>query len=164
MIKNGFIYLGTRRCLHEEKQTGFRRLDTHPILRIFGDMSRTLFHFSLIFFLIFTLQFSGCGDPAPRPDPVEERFKEYYAGETIQREISRLGDENLDTLESRLESIRTRFGFSAAETDSLLGAVRESLPRWEAFLNDVLGRIEKRERELSPDSLHPKRNATPPAG
>ncbi len=95
----------------------------------------------------------GCGEPTRPPDPVLERFKDYYTAECVQREISRLEGEAPERLTARLDSVRTRFGFSPAERDSLLGAVRDSLPRWEEFLNDVLQRLERREGELRPDSL-----------
>jgi len=98
--------------------------------------------------LAVTIPHAGCGEAPAPPDPLAERFRDYYAGEMIQREISRLGGEDEAALEHRLDSLRTRFGFTSEEADSLLNSFRDPLPRWEAFLNDVLKKIE----EQDPDS------------
>jgi len=105
--------------------------------------------------LLFALILSGCGEPSPPSNPVEEKFKDFYAAEMVEREISRLKAEDQARLEKRLDSLRIVFGFSAAETDSLLTAMRDTLPRWEAFLDDVLKRVGERERRLTPDDRPP---------
>jgi len=118
----------------------------------------------LTVFILLPVLIQGCAEPARPPDPVLERFKDYYTAECVQREISRLEGETPERLAARLDSVRSRFGFSSGERDSLLGAARDSLPRWEEFLNDVLQRLERREGELRPDSLLPPENTQSPTG
>jgi len=113
-------------------------------------MRRSISPLLITSILLITPRISGCGDGVPPTDPTVERFKDYYADELVQREISRLMDEEQAVLDHRLDSLRRKFSFSGTETDSLFSAMRDSLPLWESFLNDVLERIEARERALDP--------------
>jgi hypothetical protein len=110
--------------------------------------------------LLITLLLTGCGTPNQSPDPAPEPFRGYYAGELVEREISRLENEPQSVLDSRLDSLRHLYGFSRVETDSLLREVRATRPRWEAFLNDVLERIERREDTLNGNGNNPARKDT----
>lgn len=135
-------------------------LEKAALLRIFACMKEILPPIGAIPLLLLICLPAGCRKSDTTPDPAAEKFQEYYAGELVEREISRLENEPPSRLDSRLDSLRGLYGFSRAQTDSLLGIVRDSLPLWEAFLNDVLEKIERREEQLSADTLHPVRKGS----
>ncbi len=112
-------------------------------------MSKVLPPIPALPFILITYVFTGCGSPVQPPKPAPESFVDYYAGELVAREMARLQNEPQTVLDSRLDSLRNLYGLSRAQTDSLLEEVRSTITGWEAFLNDVLERIERREDTLN---------------
>jgi hypothetical protein len=92
----------------------------------------------------------GCGRSSVPPAADLEKFKDYYADEVYLTERTRLEGGDTTILNPRLDSLRSRFSISTGKRDTLLGYLQDSLPRWEAFLTDVLQRLE--ERSGAPDS------------
>lgn len=98
--------------------------------------------------LIITFHLSGCGEVPPEDSAGLARFSEYYAGELFLLEKTRLSGGDTLSLRSGLDSLSRHFQITRGERDSLLAYYRDSLPRWEAFLTGVLGKLEERERSL----------------
>lgn len=86
----------------------------------------------------------GCGPDPPAADPPPAGFAEYYAGEIFLVEKGKLQDGDSTSLGARLDSLRRRHGLTVQKRDSLLAYCQASLPRWEAFLGEVLANLESR--------------------
>ena len=87
---------------------------------------------------------AGCGGKQDPPGGSPERFTSYYAEEMFLTERSRLTGGDSLTLEAQLDSLRSSFTLTATARDSFLAYYRDSLPRWERFLEDVADRLEAR--------------------
>jgi hypothetical protein len=90
---------------------------------------------------------SGCDGDRTRGDAPPASFAGYYAGEIFLVEKTRIEMGDSALLDRRLDSLRLEYGLTRETRDSLIAYCRDSLPRWEAFLKDVLARLEKREKE-----------------
>ncbi len=97
---------------------------------------------------ILTIQIPGCREVPPEDAAGLARFTEYYAGELLLLENNRLSGGDTLSLRNGLDSLSRQFDLTRGERDSLLAYYRDSLPRWEAFLTGVLGKLEERERSL----------------
>ena len=107
-----------------------------------------------LFFYLFSMLLlagSGCRETTAPPASELEGFKEYFAGEIYLTERARLGGSDSSALPVQLDSLRAQFNISPGGRDSLLRYYRDSLPRWERFLTEVLQRLEDRGRKLRKD-------------
>lgn len=84
----------------------------------------------------------GCGDAPPAPPDDLGRFTRYYAGEMFVVERNRIGGGDDGALSGGLDSLRRAHGITRGRRDTLLAYLKDSLPRWEAFLKDVLEELE----------------------
>lgn len=89
---------------------------------------------------------TGCGGDPALQEPPPPSFADYYAGEIFVIEKTRLEMGDSTTLAARLDSLRRRHGLTEARRDSLLAYCRSSLPGWEAFLREVLARLDAIEK------------------
>lgn len=118
--------------------------------------------------LLFTallVSVSGCGGEPPPGDPPPASFADYYAGELFLRERTRLQEGGDSLAGARIDSLRQSYGITERGRDSLLAYCQASLPRWEAFLGDVLARLDAREKAArSPGSGGASKLSRGPAG
>jgi hypothetical protein len=97
-----------------------------------------------LFAALLLLSGPGCGSDPPAAGPPPAGFAEYYAGEMFLAEKTKLQRGDSTTLAARLDSLRRRHGLTIRERDSLLSYCQASIPRWEAFLEEVLANLESR--------------------
>ena len=84
----------------------------------------------------------GCGGDTPPASGPGERFIDYYAKEVVLTEKTRLENGDSTLLRARLDSLGESYGMTRSERDSIIGWCRDSLPRWEAFLREVMARLD----------------------
>lgn len=105
-------------------------------------LSRRFWTFSGI--LALSLLFPACQEAEPPPRHDRRAFVTYYAGEIVLAERARL--EGLDSAGAAAARSRllARHNLTAGSRDTLVAWYRDSLPRWEAFLTEVLRELDER--------------------